>query len=233
VLARQLEESGRGSWVEEELALLTDPATYRTDPAEAWTRIKTRSTAPRFLAALRELARLRESTAQSRNVPRPRILKDDALLELAANRPKTPDDLGKSRLLLREARRGELAVGILAAIAAADALPESEMPRLPDQVSRKLGSEALADLLRVLLKARADAEGVAQRLIASGADLDALAAGDTDVPALHGWRFDVFGRDALRLQRGEIALSAEGGAVKVVPMTPRASSRDGPLVNTS
>ena len=117
VLSRRLEETGRGPWVQEELAILTDPATYTSEPAEAWTRIKTRSTAPRFLAALRELARLRETMAQSRNVPRARILKDDALLELAANRPKTPEDLAKSRLLLREARRGEVADGILAAIA--------------------------------------------------------------------------------------------------------------------
>ena len=199
--------------------MLTDPATYRTDPDEAWTRIKTRSTAPRFVAALRELARLRETLAQGRNVPRGRILKDDALLELAANRPRTHEDLGKSRLLLREARRGEIADGILAAIAAAEAIPAAEVPPVPDQPQRKPGAEALADLLRVLLKARAEAEGVAQRLIASGADLDALAAGAEDgLPALHGWRLEVFGRDALRLKRGEIALSADGGAVKVVPL---------------
>jgi ribonuclease D len=221
VLAKQLEETGRGPWVEEELAVLTDPATYRTEPGAAWSRIKTRSTAPRFLAALQELARLRETLAQSRNVPRARILKDDALLELAANRPKNAEDLGKSRLLLREARRGEIADGILAAIAAAEALPASEVPQVADQPQRKPGSEALADLLRVLLKARADAEGVAQRLIASSADLDAIAAGETaDVPALHGWRNEVFGRDALRLKRGEIALSAQGGAVRVVPLAP-------------
>ena len=158
--------------------VLTDPATYRTDPDEAWTRIKTRSTAPRFVAALRELARLRETLAQTRNVPRGRILKDDALLELAANRPKNLEDLGKSRLLLREARRGEIADGILAAIAAAEAIPAAEVPPAPEQPQRKPGAEALADLLRVLLKARAEAEGVAQRLIASGADLDAIAAGD-------------------------------------------------------
>jgi ribonuclease D len=219
VLAQQLEQSGRGPWVEEELSVLTDPATYRTDPAEAWSRIKTRSTAPRFLAALRELARLRENMAQGRNVPRARILKDDALLELAASRPKSMEDLGKSRLLLREARRGEVAEGILAAIAAAEALPASEVPHVPEHPPRRPGSEALADLLRVLLKARADAEGVAQRLIASSAELDALAAGATgELPALHGWRLEVFGRDALRLIRGEIALSAENGAVKVVPL---------------
>jgi ribonuclease D len=221
VLAKRLEETGRGPWVEEELAVLTDPATYSVDPADAWMRIKTRSTAPRFLAALRELARLRERMAQTRNVPRARILKDDALLELAANRPKTIEDLGKSRLLLREARRGEIADGILAAIRAAEALAPADVPHAPVVPQRKLGSEALSDLLRVLVKARADAEGVAQRLVASGADLDAIASGETEgVPALRGWRFEVFGRDALRLSRGEIALSAEGGAVRVVPLAP-------------
>jgi ribonuclease D len=219
VLSKRLEETGRSAWVEEELAVLTDPATYRSDPDAAWTRIKTRSTSPRFIAALRELARLRETMAQSRNVPRARVLKDDALLELAVNRPKTAEELSKSRLLLREGRRGDVADGILAAIAAAEALPASEVPRVSEAPARKPGSEALADLLRVLLKARAEAEGVAQRLIASGADLDAIAAGDSDdVPALHGWRLEVFGRDALRLKRGEIALSAEGSAVKVVPL---------------
>lgn len=219
VLAQRLHETGREAWLEEELAVLTDPATYRTDPEEAWTRIKTRSSAPRFVAALRELARLRETMAQARNVPRGRILKDDALLEIAANRPRTLDDLGKSRLLLREARRGEIADGILAAIATAEAIPASEVPQAPEQPTRKPGAEALADLLRVLLKARAEEEGVAQRLIASGAELDAIAAGEGgDVPAMHGWRFEVFGRDALRLKRGEIALSAANGAVRVVPL---------------
>ena len=115
--------------------------------------------------------------------------------------------------------RGEIAEGILAGIAAAEALPPSEVPHLPEHAPRRPGSEALADLLRVLLKAKADSEGVAQRLIASSAELDALAAGETEgLPALHGWRLEVFGRDALRLIRGEVALSAENGAVKVVPL---------------
>ncbi len=219
VLSRRLEETGRGAWVQEELAVLIDPATYRSEPEDAWTRIKTRSTAPRFLAALRELARLRETLAQTRNVPRARILKDDALVELAANRPRTPEELSKSRLLLREGRRGDVADGILAAIAAAEAIPASQVAPAAEQPARKPGSEALSDLLRVLLKARAETEGVAQRLIASSADLDAIAASETaDVPAMHGWRHEVFGRDALRLKRGEIALSADGHAIKVVPL---------------
>jgi ribonuclease D len=220
VLARRLAETGRGPWVEEELAVLTDPATYRTDPAEAWTRVKTRSTAERFLAALKELARFREIAAQTRNVPRNRILKDDALLELAANRPMTLEELSKSRLLLRDARKGEIADGILAAIAAAGAMPREEIPRPKTEPPRKPGAEALADLLRVLLKARADAEGVAQRLIASAADLDRLAGEEApDIPLLHGWRHEVFGRDAMRLKRGEIALSARGSTVAVVDLS--------------
>jgi ribonuclease D len=225
VLAQRLRETGRTAWVEEELAVLTDPATYRSDPETAWMRLKTRSTAPKFLGALRELARFRETAAQSRNVPRARILKDDALLELAANRPRSVEDLGKSRLLLREARRGEIAEGILAAIAAAEALPPSALPHVAEAVPRRQGAEALADLLRVLLKARAEATGVAQRLIASSSDLDAIAATDApDVQALSGWRYEVFGRDALRLKRGEIALSAADGAVQIVALTTPAAA---------
>ncbi len=217
VLSARLEKSGRAGWVAEELAQLTDPATYRLDPEDAWARIKTRSTAPRFLAALRELARMRETLAQRRDVPRSRILKDDALLELAANRPRTHDDLGKSRLLLREARRGEVADAILAAIEAAEAAPAASIPQPEPQHTRRQGSEALGELLRVLLKARAEASGVAQRLIASSADIERLAGeDDPDVPALTGWRRDLFGEDALRLKRGEIGLSVSNGAVKVM-----------------
>ncbi len=221
VLSKRLAETGRAAWVEEELAVLLDPETYRSDPETAWMRLKTRSTAPRFLGALRELARFREEAAQTRNVPRSRLLKDDALLELAANRPQDYNDLGKSRLLLREGRRGDIADGILAAIARADKLPAAMLPQAAEPPARKAGTEALADLLRVLLKAKAEEAGVAQRLIASGAELDALAAEDApDVAAVRGWRFDLFGRDALRLKRGEIALSADGARVRVVAVTP-------------
>ena len=219
VLSERLVETGRAGWVEEELAVLTDPETYRTDPDAAWARIKTRSSAPRFLAALKELARFREEAARSRNVPRSRILKDDALVELAANRPRTADDLGKSRLLQREGRRGDVAEGILAAIAAAETLPADQIPRPTESTPRKPGSEALADLLRVLLKARAETADVAQRLVASSSDLDRIASEtEPDVPALHGWRREVFGEDALRLKRGEIALCAEGSTVKTVAL---------------
>ena len=218
-LARQLKKSKRTAWVEEELAVLTDPETYISRPDEAWRRIKTRSSAPRFLAVVRELARFREEYAQARNVPRSRVYKDDALLELASTRPATPEELGRSRLLLREARRGEIADGILAAVKAAMALPAEALPKPEAEAARpQQGDGALSDLLRVLLKARADAEGVAAKLIATASELDALAAGARDLPSLRGWRREVFGADALRLCEGEIALSAKGGRVRVVPV---------------
>lgn len=215
-LAAQLQKTGRAPWVAEEVAVLEDPETYITRPEDAWQRVRTRTTSPRFLLALQELARFREEYAQTRNVPRSRVMKDDALIELASTRPLTEDDLGKSRLLLREARKGDIAAGILAALNRAAAV--TDLPKLPPSEPGAPGNPALADLLRVLLKAKADAAGVAPRLIASAADLDAIASGVRDHPALQGWRAEVFGRDALRLVQGEVALSARGGAVRVVPV---------------
>jgi ribonuclease D len=219
-LAAELARTGRHRWVEEELAVLTDPATYQVDPDRAWERLRPRSGSARFLAAVQELARFREEFAQARNIPRSRVLKDDALLELASTRPASHEDLGRARLLLREARRGEIADGILAAIRRAAARPPETLPRPEPERDGGQGNGALADLLRVLLKAKAEEAGVAQKLIATAADLDALAAGLRDIPALHGWRGEVFGADALRLCRGEIALSARGGSVRVVPLPP-------------
>ncbi|MFG6081636.1 ribonuclease D [Paracoccus litorisediminis] len=213
-LADQLNKTGRAPWLGEEVAVLLDPETYITRPEEAWQRIRTRSGSPRFLAVVRELARFREAFAQERDIPRARVLKDDALIELASTKPLTEADLGKSRLLLREARRGEIANGILAAVKAG--IESKDLPKpAPDEPGRP-GNAALSELLRVLLKAKSDEAGVAPRLIASAAELDAIASGARDLPALHGWRAEVFGDDALRLAGGEIALSAHNGAVKVV-----------------
>ncbi|OYX45574.1 MAG: ribonuclease D [Rhodobacterales bacterium 32-67-9] len=215
-LAKELKRTGRQKWVEEELAILLDPETYTNRPEEAWTRVKTRTTSGKFLAIVRELAKFREDYAQTRNVPRSRVFKDDALLELASTKPTTVEELGRSRLLLREGRKPEIADGILAAVQAGLAVKPEDHPR-PDTGREQLQVDsALADLLRVLLKAKSESAGVAQKLIASSADLDALAAGDRSVAALKGWRGEVFGQDALRLCQGEIALSAKGGAVRVV-----------------
>ena len=215
-LAAQLAKNGRQGWVEEELSLLTDPETYITRPDEAWMRVKTRTTSGRFLAVVKELARFRESYAQGNNVPRSRVMKDDALLELASTRPTSMEELGRSRLLQREGRKTEIAEGIIAAIKAGLEMRPEDMPK-PDLEREQLQvNPALADLLRVLLKAKSESLGVAPRLIASASDLDAIAAGERKVDALNGWRAEAFGDDAMRLCRGEIALSAKGNEVRVV-----------------
>ncbi|ARO14332.1 ribonuclease D [Ketogulonicigenium robustum] len=216
-LSAQIEKSGRAAWVAEEMNILTNPETYRVDPDQAWLRVKTRTSSPKFLAVMRELARFREEYAQAQDVPRSRVFKDDALLELASMKPASEDDLSGARLLLREARRGPIADGILAAVARALALRPDQMPRLPSEKEKDLQvNPALADLLRVLLKARAEGEGVAQKLIASSAELDAIAAGQRDVQALTGWRLALFGDDALALCQGKIALAAKGQNVVTI-----------------
>lgn len=214
-LAQQLAENGRAAWLDEELAALTSPETYTMRPTDAWKRVKTRSNSPRFMAVVQALAELREQMAQSRDIPRNRVFKDDVILELAATRPTKAEDLGKSRLLQRDARRGDLAEAILAAVNKAMSLPKEQLPTVPEQKSRKPGREALSELLRVLLKARAESAGVAQKLIATSSDLDDIASGE-ESHVLSGWRLEVFGADALRLREGTIALSADGDKVRIV-----------------
>ncbi|MGJ8545452.1 MAG: ribonuclease D [Sulfitobacter sp.] len=217
-LAEKLEETGRSRWVTEELETLTSPDTYDAPPQHAWKRVKTRTNSPRFLAILRELAGFRESYAQERNIPRNRVFKDDALVELASNKPKSIEELGRSRLLLREARKGDIAKGILDAVQDGIDCPNENLPQ-PDRSRDKLQvNPALSDLLRVLLKAKTESTGVAAKLIASASDLDAISAGLRDVPALSGWRREVFGEDALRLCDGKIALTAKGNDLKVVTL---------------
>ncbi len=217
-LANKLAQNQRTQWVQEEMQVLTAPSTYVVEPEDAWKRLKTRTNSGRFLAIARELARFREAYAQRNNVPRSRVYKDDALLELASNKPKSMKDLGRSRLLLRDARKGEIAEGILNAIQAGLDCPPEDCPK-PDTSREKLQvNPALADLLRVLLKAKAETAGVAQKLIASAADLDAISAGMRDMLALSGWRHEVFGADALRLCNGEIALTAKGHHIKIIDL---------------
>ncbi len=215
-LSDKLVKSNRAKWVEEELQVLLTPETYKIDPSQAWRRVKTRTNSGRFLALVRELARFRESYAQSRNVPRNRVFKDEALLELASTKPQSMQELGRSRLLMREARKGEIAEGILAAVKTGLETDPEDFPQ-PDRSREKLQvNPALADLLRVLLKSKTESTGVAQKLIASAADLDAIAAGERDLKALKGWRREVFGDDALRLCNGKIGLKVKGQSVVAV-----------------
>lgn len=217
-LRDKLQQTERAHWVREELAILETPDTYVVKPENAWMRVKTRTNSPKFLAIVRELARFRESYAQEKDIPRNRVYKDDALIELASTKPQSHKDLGRARLLLREARKGDIADGILKAVADGMACLPEDMPK-PDTSRDKLQvNPALADLLRVLLKGKTESSGVASKLIAPSADLDALAAGQRDVPALKGWRREVFGNDALRLCDGKIALTAKGKTIRVVEL---------------
>jgi ribonuclease D len=217
-LANELEASGRTKWLVEEMGVLNAPETYVVKPVEAWKRVKTRTNSPKFLAMVKELAEFRERHAQMKNVPRNRIFKDDALLELASTKPKTAKDLGRSRLLLREARRGDIAEGILAAVDKALKMDPKAMPRVKTTKDTAPVNPALADMLRVLLKAKAENLGVAQKLIATAADLDAIAAGQRDGLALKGWRRDAFGEDALRLCEGKLGLAVKGDKVDVIEL---------------
>lgn len=212
-LSQELEKTERQKWVAEEMGILNDPATYQADPDTAWKRVKTRTNSTKFLSIVRELARFRETYAQARNIPRNRVFKDDALVELASTKPASEKDLGRSRLLLREARRGDIADGILNAVKVGLAADPENAPKIDTRREKLQVNPALADMLRVLVKAKADQSGVAQKLIATSADLDAMAGGLRDVVALRGWRKEVFGADALRLCEGKIGLAVQGEKV--------------------
>ncbi|MEM1004344.1 MAG: ribonuclease D [Pseudomonadota bacterium] len=217
-LANELEKTNRNHWVAEELLILTRPATYDVRPEDAWKRVKTRTNSARFLAVVRELAQFREAYAQDNNVPRNRVFKDDALIELASTKPKSASDLGGSRLLLREARKGPIADGILTAVQRGVDCPSDNLPAIDNSRDKQKVNPALADLLRVLLKSKTESAGVAAKLIATSSDLDQIAAGEREVPAMSGWRYEVFGEDALKLCDGKIALAAKGQVVKVVSL---------------
>ena len=213
-LSEKLLKTKRLKWVDEELKILISPKTYDFDPKNAWRRLKTKSNSRRFLGLAASLAEFREVFAQTKNIPRNRVIKDDALLELASNKPKTIDELSKSRLLLREARKGEIASGLLRAIEKGLNIPDEELPEKKERLDKGILNSALSDLLRVLLKSCSESSGVASKLIASAGDLDALAAGDRSISALNGWRFEVFGKSALELCDGKIGLIAKGTKVK-------------------
>ncbi|MDY0885580.1 ribonuclease D [Dongia soli] len=218
-LQHKLESSGRTDWVADEMAVLTDPATYTIVPEQSWQRLKIRSDKPRFLAVLREIAAWREREAQERDIPRSRLIKDEQLLEIAAHPPRDADALAQCRGLTKNFAEGRMGEAILAAVKRALDLPETECPRLPPRPDLPPGLGPLVDLLRVLLKTRCDQHEVAQKLIANADDLERIAADDkASVAALSGWRRKVFGEEALALKHGKLALTAAGKKVKIIPL---------------
>ena len=203
-LAGRIAQEGRTSWVEEELQALLDPNLYRQPPEDAWRRLKLRTRDARFVAIVQALAAWREREAQRRDLPRARILRDDLLMEVAANRPQSVEEL---KALDRVNLDRESVAGVVAAIKSAMALPKGALPAVPEPVVLPRGVGPTVDLLRVLLKYRSEESGVAQRLLANTAELEAIAVDDeAEVPALHGWRREIFGADALALKAGRLAL---------------------------
>ncbi|HEY3918370.1 MAG TPA: ribonuclease D [Stellaceae bacterium] len=216
-LAARLSKTGRASWLDEEMAALTNPELYRLDPATAWKRLKLRSNNRRMLALAHALATWRESAAQKRDLPRSRVLRDESLLEIAAHAPQTVDELARARGLGKGFAESKFGGEILAVIEGVMLMPESDYPRPEPRRDPPQGIGPLTDLLRVLLKLRAEENDVAPRLIADAEDLELLAADDqADIRALTGWRHDIFGHDALDLKHGRLALTAAGKRIKLV-----------------
>ena len=216
-LVERLREEDRLAWVSEELATLADANTYRSDPETMWERLRPRTNSRRLLGVLQAVAAWREREAQRINIPRQRVLKDESMLELAANSPETADALARVRGVTRGFAEGKSGASLLACIARARSLPDAELPELPRHKDGPRPSPALVSLLKVLLAAKCERHHVAPKLVAGSEEIDRLALEDEpDIPALHGWRREVFGEDALALKAGRIALGVEGRRIKLL-----------------
>ena len=218
-LQQRLGHNGRSSWFAEEMAALANPALYRAEPGESWHRFRLRGRGDsRFLAVLRALAAWRESAAQQRDLPRGRVLRDEALIEIASHAPPTIEALARTRGLGKGLAEGKLGKEILDAVA--KGLGDTDPPAtIPQKAQSPPGLGPLIELLRVLLKQRCEDFEVAQKLVASADDLEAIATDDgAAVPALHGWRREVFGADALALKHGTLALTAGRNRIELVPL---------------
>jgi ribonuclease D len=221
-LAARLQQSGRADWLAEEMATLTNPATYAVDPLLAFRRVKSRSGNGRMLAVLRELAAWREREAQTRDVPRAWVLRDEALLEIAHHTPMTPDDLARTRGLAKKFAESATGADVIAAVARGLGVPETECPETDVRREIPRGVAAVADVLKVVLRMKCDEADVAQRLVASSDDVEQIAAlgEEAEVPTLQGWRRQVFGEAALKVRSGELALVVQGRKLVLAPLGP-------------
>ena len=217
-LNTEIATTGRLSWLAEEMGTLTDPATYDTDPEKAWQRLKLRVKSRKSLAVLVELAAWRERLAQAQDVPRGRVLRDEALYDIANQMPQTPEALGALRTLSDGFARSQRAKEIIDVVKKGLARDAKSLPKLEQGQALSAEATATLELLKVLLRASAAEHRVAPRLIADSEDLELLATeAEPDIPALKGWRRTLFGEDALRLKRGETALTLKNGEVRLVP----------------
>ncbi|MEH6402949.1 MAG: ribonuclease D [Sneathiella sp.] len=218
-LDADLKKSDREHWLTSEMNILESPDTYFIPPENAYKKLKARSNKPRFMAILQAIAAWRETRAHEQDIPRNRVLRDEALLEIASNPPQNAEKLSHVRGIGNKFAEGKMGAGLLAAIAAGQSLPESECPQVSLKVQMPKGLGPLMDLLRVLLKSRCEENGVAQKLICNTSDLEKIAAdSNADIPALSGWRFEVFGKDALALKEGKIAFTAEANKIRIIDL---------------
>ena len=218
-LRERIEADGRAAWLDEELAVLTDPASYTLEPATAWQRLKPRSTDRRYLAVLQALGAWREDEAMARDVPRNRVLRDESLTEMAAQRPRDEAALKRIRGLPKGFAGGKYAASLLAAVGRGAELPLDDAPLPRPRADLPQGIGPVVDLLKVLLKHKCEYHHVAQKLVATTADLERIAADDdADVAALRGWRREVFGATALDIKHGRLALAANGRQVRLLPV---------------
>jgi len=216
-LRDRLQKDGRLDWVTAEMEDLTDPALYDTDPEKAWKRLKPKKYSAKYLAAFVATAVWRERAAQERDQPRGRILKDEAIDEIAAQGPTDPDAFNRLRSVPKGFGASRLGLELTAELNRVLADPEAHAPKLERPSHNQPAPPSVVELLKVLLKAKSDNAGVATKLLANVADLEKIALSDeADVDALKGWRRQLFGEDALKLKRGEIALVLNGPRVEVV-----------------
>ena len=215
-LNKQLRENGRETWLVEELDFVTSTTTYMIDPEKVWLRLKVRSGRPQFLILVQAIAAFREREAQRRDVPRNRVLRDDVLLDIAARAPATPEELAKVRSISANFATSNSGTQILKVISLAKQIPIDQAPKIEKKERKNNQGTAVVELLKVLLKMKAEEHNVAQKLIAATADLEAVAADDmADVAFLKGWRREIFGNDALLLKSGKLGLSINNHSVKI------------------
>lgn len=221
-LRDRLEAKGRLVWVAEDMAALADPAAYNLDPENAWRRLKPRKFSARYLSVFQAVAAWRERTAQARDQVRSRILKDEAIDEIAAQAPTDPAAFDRLRSVPKGFGNGKFGAELASVIQAALQSADTKAPLIERPPAAPQAPGAVVELLKVLLKARAEEANVAPKLIATVPDLERLAATEKgDGPLLQGWRREVFGEDALRLKRGELALVLEGSRVRVREVPPK------------
>jgi len=226
-LRKKLESNGRAKWLDEEMAILIDPATYENHPEDAWKRLKMRVKSKKALAVMMALAAWREEEAQRQNVPRRRVLKDEAIYDIAAQAPTNEDELNRLRSVHQGFARSAKGRGVIEAVKSGLNRDPATLPKVKRNEPLTGNALAVLDLLRVLLKAASGRHGVANKLIANAEELENIARGDNDdLPSLKGWRRELFGADAIAMREGRLGLAVENGQVLTIEMPDAPETRD-------